>query len=131
MPGKPSRTASPDALNLSAVTEPSLEHVKSGTLNQKEHRQMTSKDRLEISIAKRYDQECAKLGVDPSERMDTMMTLHFANQDDSLDYNRLLSFDSFNFMHDVCGMLRHMNRKTTKLGDCFVPRCAVPQTIPA
>jgi hypothetical protein len=30
--------------------------------------------------------------------------------------------DDFNFYHDVAGIQRHINRKTGKLENCFVPR---------
>ena len=39
-----------------------------------------------------------------------------------LDWDRLLTADDFNFMHDLSGICRHMNRETGKLGDCFLPR---------
>ena len=32
--------------------------------------------------------------------------------------------DDFNFVHDVFGIYRHLNRQTGKLEDCFVPRFA-------
>jgi len=28
------------------------------------------------------------------------------------------------FLHDVCGIMRHLNRKTGELQDCFLPRYA-------
>jgi hypothetical protein len=34
----------------------------------------------------------------------------------------LLAADDFNFVHDVFGIRRHLDRKTGKLGDCFLPR---------
>lgn len=83
-------------------------------------------DCQDLRIAKRYEAICLANDAEPAKRIDTMMTLHFANQDDSLDYARLESFPDFDFMHDVCGMLRHMNRSTCKLGDFFAPRCSKP-----
>lgn len=41
-----------------------------------------------------------------------------------LDLFRLEKFPDFDFMHDVVGIINHIDRKTGKLGDCFVPRCA-------
>lgn len=41
-----------------------------------------------------------------------------------LDLDALLSFDGFNFAHDVGGIRRHLNRGTGKLENCFLPRCA-------
>lgn len=39
-----------------------------------------------------------------------------------LDLEKLLTFDDFNFMHDVGGIANHINRTTGKLEDCFLPR---------
>jgi hypothetical protein len=42
----------------------------------------------------------------------------------TLDLNRFLDADDFNFIHDVIGIERHLNRRTFELEDCFVPRFA-------
>lgn len=34
----------------------------------------------------------------------------------------LLKADDFNFVHDVFGIRRHLNRETGELQDCFSPR---------
>lgn len=34
----------------------------------------------------------------------------------------LLAADNFNFIHDVFGIERHLDRDTGKLGNCFRPR---------
>jgi len=39
-----------------------------------------------------------------------------------LDLTALLNADSFDFAHDVLGIRRHINRKTGKLENCFLPR---------
>ena len=41
-----------------------------------------------------------------------------------LDLQALLDFDDYQFMHDVFGIARHLNRKTGQLGNCFLPRSA-------
>jgi hypothetical protein len=41
-----------------------------------------------------------------------------------LDLKRLLGADDFNFSHDLVGINKHLDRKTGKLKDCFVPRCS-------
>lgn len=42
-----------------------------------------------------------------------------------LDLGLLLEAPKFDFAHDICGIIRHMDRSTYpgKLKDCFVPRC--------
>lgn len=44
-----------------------------------------------------------------------------------MDFGALLRADDFNFWHDVAGIRRHIDRKTGKLTDCFVPRFAFQQ----
>lgn len=39
-----------------------------------------------------------------------------------LKLRALLEADEFNFMHDVGGIAKHLDRKTGKLLDCFSPR---------
>ena len=41
-----------------------------------------------------------------------------------LDLEKLLAFPDADFLHDLGGISRHMDKKTGRLGDCFVPRCA-------
>ena len=42
-----------------------------------------------------------------------------------MDWSRLLDAKDFDFIHDVGGIVRHINRRSGKLGGCFFPRCAV------
>lgn len=44
-----------------------------------------------------------------------------------LDFDKLLHFDHLDFIHDICGIQRHLERKTGVLKDGFLPRCAKPQ----
>ena len=41
-----------------------------------------------------------------------------------LDLEKLEGFDNFEFLHDVGGIIDHLDRKTGKLKDCFLPRCS-------
>lgn len=47
----------------------------------------------------------------------------------SLDLNKLLKADDFNFAHDVFGISRHINRRTGKLGGYFLPRCVRKEAV--
>lgn len=42
-----------------------------------------------------------------------------------LDLPRLEQFPDFDFAHDICGIMRHMDRSSWpgKLTGCFSPRC--------
>lgn len=41
-----------------------------------------------------------------------------------LDLKALLEFDDFNFVHDMTGMVRYLNRDSGQLEQLFLPRCA-------
>ncbi len=41
-----------------------------------------------------------------------------------LNLDKLLAADDFNFMHDITGINRHLDRDTGKLMHYFTPRCA-------
>ncbi len=45
--------------------------------------------------------------------------------DQPLRLSELLGADSFNFSHDICGIVLHIDRKTGRTRDCFVPRFGV------
>lgn len=58
-------------------------------------------------------------------RMSLTMDLSATNANGCpLDFAKLLAFDVFNFTHDIVGIMKHINRTTGKLENCFVPRCA-------
>ncbi len=44
-----------------------------------------------------------------------------------MDFERLLAADDFNFIHDVKGIERHIDRATGHLGGFFLPRFARPE----
>jgi hypothetical protein len=44
-----------------------------------------------------------------------------------LDLERFLKSDDFNFIHDIVGIINHINRYTGKLSNCFLPRFAKEQ----
>jgi hypothetical protein len=43
----------------------------------------------------------------------------------NLKLAELLTADDFDFVHDVFGIRRHINRMTGQLEDCFLPRYAL------
>jgi len=43
-----------------------------------------------------------------------------------LDLDKLLNAKDFDFFHDICGIIDHIDRHTGELIDCFLPRCARP-----
>src|SRR5688572_23288369 len=47
-----------------------------------------------------------------------------------LDFAKLLAAPAFDFVHDIYGIIRHMDRTTGELRNCFLPRCSQPQREP-
>lgn len=43
-----------------------------------------------------------------------------------LDLAKFLHLPKFDFIHDVCGITKNINRVTGKLDNFFLPRCAKP-----
>lgn len=48
-----------------------------------------------------------------------------------LDLEKFFGFPDFDFFHDIFGIHNHLSRKTGKLGDFFLPRCARPTPVKA
>lgn len=46
-----------------------------------------------------------------------------------LDLSKLLAAADGDFGHDIFGIRRHINRDTGQIMDCFVPRCALPESM--
>jgi uncharacterized protein DUF6874 len=42
----------------------------------------------------------------------------------ALDLDGLLCASGRDFAHDICGIMKHIDRKTGKLTDCFLPHYA-------
>ena len=58
-------------------------------------------------------------------QMDMLLDLEAVNSSgDGLDFEKLIKFDDFNFLHDILGIRKHINRETGELEDCFLPRCS-------
>ena len=63
-----------------------------------------------------------------SSRMEVSMDLTACHLNGcSLDLDGLLAAENADFIHDVAGIMRHINRQTGELEDCFLPRYAAVQ----
>lgn len=81
--------------------------------------------KLAGAIANRYRAMQQAAGVPKSDKRDLVMDLDATHSNGCpLDLERLAKADDFNLAHDVAGIFRHLNRKTGKLGGCFLPRFA-------
>jgi len=56
------------------------------------------------------------------DRFTTMMDLEVVHSNSPLRLADFLAADDFNFIHDIVGIRRHLNRETGNLEDCFLPR---------
>jgi hypothetical protein len=77
--------------------------------------------------AKVADRAGSKIIKASGGRLAFMMDLLAAdgvNGNPPIDFTGLLAADEFNFLHDVCGIARHLDRSTGELADCFIPRFA-------
>jgi hypothetical protein len=58
------------------------------------------------------------------EPLDAAMDISAVHAHCPLRLAELRDADQFNFAHDMCGVRRHLNRKTGELGGFFLPRFA-------
>lgn len=81
---------------------------------------------LILKIVQRFEALLTRLGLVPPKRSDLLMDVAACHSNGcSLKLQSLLDADDANFLHDVAGIVRHIDRTTGKLGDCFVPRYAL------
>lgn len=80
--------------------------------------------KLITKIIKRAKQRHLLIDDEKSHRMDLQATHANGNP---LDFKRFLEADDFNFIHDFCGIYRHLDRRTGKLNNFFSPRCSKHQ----
>ena len=87
---------------------------------------MTRKDvETMAAICKRYEKYCdAHDWIMPQwcDRTTRMMDLEHAHGAAPIDLEALLAAPDGEFLHDVVGIHRHMDRSTGELRDCFLPR---------
>lgn len=79
-------------------------------------------------IAARADELAQGLRVHHERtRVDWLMDLTTTHANGCpLDLPKLLAAEGYAFSHDVFGIARHLDRETGELGECFIPRCALP-----
>lgn len=88
---------------------------------------------LILAIVERYAPIYRESVGEPLDRLSATMDLSACHNSCPLKLATLLAADEFNFIHDVAGIQRHMDRETGELGDCFLPRYAHPDraSVPA
>lgn len=77
-------------------------------------------------IVDRYQESHYELGIPKvyqRPRMDLIMDIEATHcNGNPLKLRELLESENFNFLHDMIGIQRNLNRQTGKLENCFVPR---------
>lgn len=58
------------------------------------------------------------------DRLSLHMDLSAVHAERPLNLDAMLAGSDLDFSHDICGIMKHMDRKTGSLRDCFVPRFA-------
>jgi hypothetical protein len=59
-----------------------------------------------------------------SNTQDLQMDISAAHISSCMNLKKFLRFDDLNFNHDIFGIIRHIDRQTGTLTDCFLPRCS-------
>ena len=81
-----------------------------------------TRDEIEI-VDKIADRVASMPGGETLDRVSLMMDIEACHSNGcKLKLQELLEADYSNFMHDINGIQRHMDRKTGELLDCFSPR---------
>ena len=82
----------------------------------------TTKEDIELisKVCKRAKEDCQDMVIPDSLSMD----ITAAHITCPLKLQKLLDADKGNFLHDVFGIISHIDRETGELQDCFFPRCA-------
>lgn len=66
-----------------------------------------------------------KLVKSKEDQSDLMMDLTATHCNGTpLDFEKLLSFDDFNFSHDILGIMNYIDRTNGNLTRNFLPRCS-------
>ncbi len=64
------------------------------------------------------------MGFLRDDKITHMLDIENANKEFSLRLEEWLEADDFNFAHDWFGIREHIDRRTCKMSNCFVPRFA-------
>lgn len=80
-----------------------------------------------LPVFKRALKLYQELNVD-CDSLSLHMDLALCHQTTPLDLEGLLRADDANFAHDIGGIVRHLDRETGLMKDCFVPRFTKKET---
>ena len=84
-----------------------------------------SKEDFELA-SKIADRAISELSTDTNNKQGLVMEIIAAHVSGcKLKLRPLLYANLGDFLHDVCGINKHLDRETGKLQDCFLPRYAI------
>lgn len=75
-------------------------------------------------ICERFEDRMEQMNLDVRPRIDRMMDLEIVHKTVGLDLDGLLAARDVDFMHDIAGITRYLDRTTGQLTECFLPRYA-------
>lgn len=80
-------------------------------------------------VCARYATLALEHGFKPyDDHMSRVMDLSAVHSNGNpMDFEKLLAAPEFDFMHDIDGIMRHLDRNTGTLQDFFSPRCSLPE----
>ncbi|WP_321874515.1 DUF6874 family protein [Burkholderia ubonensis] len=79
-------------------------------------------------VAQRYQTLLRSKGLPSVDMLELHMDLTACHANGCpMDWESLSAADDFTLAHDVGGIRCHINRRTGRLEDCFLPRCAVKE----
>lgn len=108
-----------EAGELFSCVKPTLEQcriARDAWLKKKESIQDKEQERFELinqCLTRYYN-----LNAPSKNRLQDLMDIDFSR----VNVWKLIQFDNANFLHDMNGIFRHIDRKNECLKDCFVPR---------
>lgn len=90
----------------------------------------TTREEFELiaKIVKRTNALQSELDIKPYNTVDLALSLELAHHTCPMDLQQLLESNCYDFSHDVGGIMRHINRDTGQLEECFQPRCALSES---
>ena len=83
---------------------------------------ITRRNEIELigkSVARAREKNCMW-----KDELTMFMDLELAIQHFNIDIRKLYEFDDFNFVHDIVGIQKHINRSTLSFDNRFLPRSA-------
>ena len=86
------------------------------------------KMKYDIKSRIKVTERAEALNILMRDRITFVMDIDIAIEYYNMDLERLLAFDNFDFMHDVCGIQIRIDReRKTIIDDFFLPRCSRTQ----